>query len=108
MRFAAKEAFYAGELKKAEKALEKALAGGKIKQEEFIDGLSIEKFRYENALGESPLKYAYFWYQAAVELFPSPLFKWQRLSRERMVETRELWKKELEAKGIPAAEYIFE
>ena len=57
---------------------------------------------------ESSLKYAYVWFQTAVELFSPPESRWVALSREKMVLAKELWKKELDAKKIPYQDYMLE
>ncbi len=57
---------------------------------------------------ESSLKYAYVWFQTAVELFSPPESRWVVLSRQKMAVAKELWKKELAAKKIPYQDYMLE
>ena len=88
--------------------LEKKLRKGKISSEVLRREKELLEFQKEEALRESSIKYAYVWYQTAVELFSPPDSKWVRLSRERMLLAKELWRKELQAKKIPFEEYMLE
>lgn len=88
--------------------LDKKMAGNKLTQEEYQRQLEIAAFNRDRQLEESSVKYAYIWYQTAVELFSPPESKWVRLSREKMPKAKELWKQELKAKNIPFEEYMLE
>jgi hypothetical protein len=57
---------------------------------------------------ESSLKYAYVWFQTAVELFSPPESRWVIRSRKRMAVVKGLWKKELDAKRISYQDYMLE
>lgn len=87
---------------------DKKLLKKKISKEEYERNLEIAKFNLERELEESAIKYAYIWYQTAVELFSPPESKYVRLSRKKMETARELWKKELESKGIKVEPYMLE
>lgn len=81
---------------------------GKMDAQEFRQRLELAQFEEEFRVGESSLKYAYVWFQTAVELFSPPESRWVVLSRAKMGETLGLWKKELDQKGVPYEDYMFE
>lgn len=89
-------------------ALEKKFRQKKISSEEYEQQKEIIKFNYDRLRSESSIKYAYIWYQTAVELFSPPESKWVKLSREKMLKAKELWKEELRQKKIPFEEYMLE
>ncbi len=95
---------FAGEKIKLDRQLEKR----KTKAEEYDKRLNILKYENEREKEESAIKYAYFWYQTAVELFSPPESKWVKLSRVKMQLAKEKWKEELRAKGISFKEYMLE
>ena len=104
-----KKKAYSDALYEKEKAdLDRKLAQGALTKPEYSQRVVLEKFRRDEAIAESSLKYAYHWYKTAVELFSPPESRWVRLSREKMAQTKELWKKELEAQKIPYEEYMLE
>ena len=70
--------------------------------------MELERFRRDEAVAESSVKYAYHWYKTAVELFSPPESRWVRLSREKMALTKDLWKQELDRRKIPYEEYMLE
>lgn len=70
--------------------LEKQLEKGKIRKEEYEKKLGILKYENERERKESPIKYAYFWYQTAVELFSPPESKWVRLARKNGFSKRKM------------------
>lgn len=88
--------------------LGKQLNKGKIKSQEYEKKLTILKYETEREKEESAIKYAYFWYQTAVELFSPPESKWVKLSRGKMYLAKEKWKEELRQKGIKFEEYMVE
>jgi hypothetical protein len=88
--------------------LDKQLEKRKIKPEEYEKKLNILKYENEREKEESAIKYAYFWYQTAVELFSPPESKWVKLSQVKMQLAKEKWKEELRAKGIKFEEYMLE
>ena len=88
--------------------LEKKLSQRKITQDIFQREKELLEFQKTQALEDSSIKYAYVWYQTAVELFSPPESKWVKLSREKMVMAKELWRQELRAKKIPFEEYMLE
>lgn len=96
------------ELVKNEHRLRALRAGGKITQPELDQRLELARFDRDERMQESSLKYAYVWFQTAVELFSPPESRWVVLSREKMVVAKALWKKELDAKKIPYQDYMLE
>lgn len=88
--------------------LEKKYSKKKIEKSEYEQQLEILKFNLDERIRESSIKYAYIWYQTAVELFSPPESKWVRLSRTKMVEAKEAWKKELRENNIPFEDYMLE
>lgn len=95
-------------LEKEKMKLDKQLEKRKIKLEEYEKRLNILKYENEREKEESAIKYAYFWYQTAVELFSPPESKWVKLSRVKMQLAKEKWKEELRQKGIKFEEYMLE
>ncbi len=51
---------------------------------------------------------AYAWYESAATLFIPPESKWSRMAREKLPATKEKWRAELRAKGIPFTESMLE
>jgi len=70
--------------------------------------MDIIKFNYEREMEESSIKYAYIWYQTAVELFSPPRSKWVKLAEKKMPEAKKLWRQELTSKGIKVEDYMLE
>lgn len=105
---ALKKAELEAQFKKESSALEKKFAASKLTKEEFDRQSGILKFNYERKTEESSIKYAYVWYQTAIELFSPPESKWVKLSREKMPLAKESWKTELKKKNIPFEEYMLE
>ena len=103
-----KKAFFQAELAKETAALDREKSAGRLSDNEHAQRLELERFRADEALSESSLKYAYHWYKTAVDLFAPPDSRWVKLSRRRMAEAKELWKAELRAKGVPFEEYMLE
>lgn len=103
-----KEAALQRDFDKEKEALDARLSKGKIAQDEYQRRLDIAKFSYDRRREESSVKYAYIWYQTAVELFSPPESKWVKRARQKMPRAKELWKQELRAKNIPFEEYMLE
>lgn len=82
-------------------ALDHQLAKGKLTKDDYDRNMELLQFDHDQALKESSIKYAYVWYQTAVDLFSPPESKWVRLAREKMPQAKERWKAELRAKHIP-------
>jgi hypothetical protein len=96
------------ELAGAEARLRRDRDAGRITAEEFEQRSALARFERDEAVKESSLKYAYVWFQTAVELFSPPESRWVVLSRRKMAEAKELWKKELDAKKVPYQDYMLE
>jgi len=96
------------ELARDTAALDARLARGKITKEERDRRADLAKFAHDRRLEESSIKYAYVWYQTAVELFSPPESKWVKLSRRKMPLAKERWKAELRAKHIPFEDYMLD
>ena len=103
-----KKAHFDAELAERRRTFEAERVAGRLTAAEFDKKLGLATFERDQAVAESPLKYAYVWYQTAAELFTPPESRWTALSREKMKTTRELWKKELDAKKIPYQDYMLE
>ena len=89
-------------------ALDRQLTKGKITKEDYDQDVNLLIFNHEQALRESSLKYAYTWYETAVEQFSPPESKWVKLAREKMPLAKERWKAELRAKNIPFEDYMID
>ncbi len=103
-----KKAHFDAELAAREAELSRELAKGRLERAVYERQLGLARFERDQAVAESSLKYAYVWYQTAAELFSPPENRWSVLARAKMTETRELWKKELEAQKIPYQDYMLE
>ncbi len=103
-----KKNFFDGELAVKEASFKSELTAGRLSEADYEEKLELARFERDQRLAESSLKYAYVWFQTAVELFTPPESHWVVLSREQMAKTKELWKKELDAKHIPYKDYMLE
>ena len=88
--------------------LERERDAGGLPASDFDKKLMLAAFERDQAVAESSYKYAYVWFQSAAELFSPPETGWTAGARERMVEARALWKRELDAKKIPYREYMLD
>lgn len=105
---ALKRAALAQELAEREARLRADRAAGRMDDAELSQRLALARFDFDERLAESSVKYAYVWYQTAVELFSPPETRWVRLSREKMTRAKALWKLELDAQKIPYQDYMLE
>jgi len=103
-----KKAHFDAELAARLKIIEADRAAGRLSQDEFVKKSGLATFERDQAVQESSLKYAYVWFQTAAELFTPPESRWTARAREKMKTTRELWKKELDAKKIPYQDDMLE
>ncbi len=103
-----KDSFFNEKLIKEKAELKKKLDSQKISQKEYDIQIEITEFNNKREREESSIKYAYIWYQTAVELFSPPVSKWVKLSREKMPKAKDLWRQELIKKKIPFEEYMLE
>lgn len=103
-----KKAYFDAELAAREAELARDLAAGRLDKAAHDRQAGLARFERDQAVAESSLKYAFVWYQTAAELFSPPENKWSAMARVKMAETRELWKKELDAQKIPYQDYMLE
>lgn len=103
-----KKAALDAELAQREKELRDRAVTEKWAQPELEQRLFLARFERDERFKESSLKYAYTWYQTAVELFTPPESKWVKLCRAKAPVAKELWKKELDAKKIPYKDYMLD
>lgn len=103
-----KKAHFDAALAARTKTFEAERAAGKLTEDEFKKKVGLATFERDQAVAESSLKYAFVWFQTGAELFTPPESRWSVLSREKMKTTRELWKRELDAKKIPYKDYMLE
>lgn len=89
-------------------ALERERAAGRLSADEFEKKLALAAFERDQAVAESSAKYAYVWFQTAAELFTPPESRWTVRARAKMKEARALWKRELDARGVPYEDYMLE
>lgn len=101
-----KKAHFDAQLAVREKELEKEKAS--LSPEAYQKKLVLARFERDQSVAESSLKYAYVWFRTSVELFTPPETRWTRAARARMSETRELWRQELAARGIKAADHMLQ
>lgn len=103
-----KAAYYDAWLSEKQKGFKSDFEAGKLAKEELDQRLELARFERDQRVAESSLKYAYVWFQSAVELFSPPESKWVALSRIKMAQAKALWKAELDAKKIPYKDYMLE
>lgn len=100
--------FLTAKLADDKKALEQKFSKNALTKEQYDRELQMLEFDYQQQLKESTIKYAYVWYQTAVDLFSPPNSKWVKLAREKMPLAKERWKTELRAKKIPFEDYMID
>lgn len=100
--------YYETKFKKDKSDLEKLLSKGKITKDEYDLKLELLEFKKQKQVEESSLKYAYVWYKTVIDLFTPPESNWVKLSRQKVGPVKELWRKELEAKGYKVEDYMLE
>ena len=105
---ALKEQSLKAEFDKSKAGIDSKKASGKLSAEEYDRKLNTIQFEYDRHREDSSIKYAYIWYQTAIELFTPPESKWVKLSREKMPKAKELWRQELKAKHIQFEEYMLD
>ena len=103
-----KKSHFDAELAQHTKMFEAERVAGRLNDAELQKKVGLAKFERDQAVAESSLKYAYVWFQTSAELFTPPESRWTVRAREKMKTTRELWKKELDAKKIPYQDYMLE
>jgi hypothetical protein len=103
-----RQAYLRQKLNSEEAALDKKKAAGQLAPDDYDRDKELLEFRYDQMGRESSMKYAYVWYQTAVDLFSPPESKWVRLSRAKMPLARERWKAELKAQKIPFEDYMLD
>lgn len=103
-----KRAFLEQKLAQEINAVDKKFERGEIDKIQHEQEIHVAKFNFKETLEESSIKYAYVWYQTAVELFSPPESKWVIRSREKMKQAKEMWKQELKEKNIPFEDYMLE
>ena len=103
-----KKAHFDAELAAREAELSRELAKGRLERGAYERKTALARFERDQAVAESSLKYAFVWYQTAAELFSPPECRWTVMARVKMKESRELWKKELDAQKVPYQDYMLE
>ena len=103
-----KKAHFDTELSGREAELSRELAKGRLDRAAYERKAALARFERDQAVAESSLKYAFVWYQTSAELFAPPESRWTAMSRVKMKEARELWKKELDAQKVPYQDYMLE
>ena len=103
-----KAAYFEEVLAAKQARLKKDQAAGRLTPQELEQRLALARFERDEAVQESSLKYAYVWFQTAVELFSPPESRWVIRSRRQMAAAKELWKKELDARKIPYQDYMLD
>ena len=88
--------------------LEDKFKKGELSKDELDRELELLAFDFEQQRKESTMKYAYVWYQTAVDQFSPPESKWVQLARQKMPQAKERWKAELRAKNIPFEDYMID
>ncbi|MFN3550415.1 MAG: hypothetical protein ACK4WJ_01180 [Endomicrobiia bacterium] len=100
--------FFEKEFNDKKKQLDKLLSENKLSKDEYDVKLEILEFEKERKIKESSLKYAYIWYKTVIELFSLPESKWVKLAKQKIVNIKQMWRKELEQKGYKIEDYMLE
>jgi hypothetical protein len=103
-----RQAYLRQKLALEEAELTKKQTSGQLTADDYARDKELLEFRYTQMGKESSIKYAYVWYQTAVDLFSPPDSKWVRMSREKMPLAKERWKAELKAQKIPFEDYMID
>ena len=103
-----RQAYLQQQLNGEEAALSQKQATGQLSADDYARDKELLEFRYDQMRQESSIKYAYVWYQTAVDLFSPPESKWVRLSRKKMPLAKERWKAELKAQKVPFEDYMLD
>ncbi|MEK7287416.1 MAG: hypothetical protein AAB091_02485 [Elusimicrobiota bacterium] len=88
--------------------LDRLLSRRRISESAHRERVELAIFDRDEAMKESSVKYAYIWYQTAIELFSPPQSIWVKRARKKMPVAMELWKQELAAHRIPFEDYMIE
>ncbi len=100
--------FFEKKFQKEKNELDKLFKKGKMTQDEYNLKLELLEFKKNKQIEESSLKYAYIWYKTVIDLFSPPESKWVKLAKQKIGPVKEMWRKELEAKGYKVEDYMLE
>lgn len=100
--------FLDGEMARKKAQLEGRLAQGKVTKDDFDRQWELIQFDRRQAAQESTWKYAYVWYETAVDLFSPPDSKWVHMARAKMPLAKERWKQELQNRKIRYEDYMLQ
>jgi hypothetical protein len=96
------------ELEERRAELERERAAGRLGGEEYAKRLGLARFERDRAEAEGTAKFAALWLESAAGLFTPPESRWSVRARAELVEARALWRRELQARGLPADDYRLE
>lgn len=88
--------------------LEEKKKKNKVSEEEYVEEKDFILGEFDWKMAESSIKNAYMWYKTTVDLFQPPRSKYVKMSQSKMKQALELWKKELDKKGIPYKDWMLE
>jgi hypothetical protein len=100
-----KKAHFDAEFDARRAALDADRASGRLSAEEREKRLLLARFERDRAEADSSLRHAYVWFESAADLFSPPESRWSARARVLMAETRERWRRERLAQGLPAEDY---
>lgn len=103
-----KKAALNAELAENERRLMLDFKAGRLARPELDQRLALARLARDEAFNESSAKLAYVWFQTSVELFSKPENHWSALSRRKMAQAKDLWRRDLEAKKIPYEDFMLE
>lgn len=98
-----KKQVYDAEFARRRAAIEAQKSAGLLSDAECAQKIELARFACDRLISESSLKYAEAWLVSAAELFSPPSNAWTRLAGEKLVEVRELRRRELDGKKPDAA-----
>jgi hypothetical protein len=100
-----KQAHFQAEFDARRAELDADRAAGRLGADAYDKQLLLARFERDRAVSDSSLKYAYLWFESAATLFAPPESRWSARARVLMTETRERWRRERLAQGLPAEDY---
>ena len=95
-------------MRRAAAELERERAEGRLGDVEYAKRLGLARFARDRAEAEGTAKFAALWLQSSATFFTPPESRWSVRARAELVEARGLWRRELQARGLPAEDYRLE
>jgi len=85
--------------------IENERAAGALSSDAADKRLAVARFERDRELSDSSLRRACVWLDSAANLFAPPHSRWSERARALLVVTRERWRQERVAQGLPAEDW---